>query len=419
MEAPPDPPYASGRRFVSSAGSNIVDYDIMKTFLKNSEDLYHFNAMLTGAIDEADSLGLGQALRDSIKNHFDMATLEEMRAIFSDASKEQQGLFMKLVKRLEEPALPISPTVTIKRKPKKEFFDAQEVPDDTGVEDFTTASELKAQQLRAEQQERKADLMHNWPEYFAGQEATEEVKDQELLNEQRKLTTGISVRSSKGKTGSAAKFSPQVLAEQGMQRSQKLLEVTTEAAKAKATAEERNLRASVEARQLQKMKEERSAANQSLEARARASAYDAKEAERRRMRRELIASAYEVMFEEPIGDAINLLGAEEEMRMAKQFYKTIGGKGSPGFLRKAYSPRAARVTTVAMEKKSAPAKRTTRKKKSVKFVLEEVDVPQKKISKRRYTKKTSGKGGKKGKGKGSKKGKGKGGKKGKGKGSKK
>jgi len=427
MEPPPGGgPYARGRRLVTSLGEDLGSSKIFSIILNSAENLYQVNLMLAGAIDEADSSGVGEKLREAIVAEVQGLAaddvLPEKRKIFASEDPVQIGHFNQLVKRLEAPPPSISPTVSVnprhKRTSKKDLKD-----EDVGI---VAKPELPVEPISYE--EKKLEYESFAPEEFASMYAEDDVEDQEELNRERakeaslraRQFNGRYVNTPRGKTGATLSHPPawRTAYDAPRERARKLAQLAAEESAARVTSATNNLRSNIEAHQLQQLQESRHAQAQAIASKARSAEHDRREAERRRERRELISNAYEVMYGETLGDAINELGVEEEMRMAKEFYKIMGGKGSPGFLRKAYSPRAARVTTVAMERKVSPPKRTTRKKKSVKFVLEEVDVPQKKISKRTYMKKSSGKsgkrgsGGKKGKGKGKKgKGKGKGGKK--------
>lgn len=86
--------------------------------------------------------------------------------------------------------------------------------------------------------------------------------------------------------------------------------------------------------------------------------------ETRKQRRDLIRGASEALFGETIDDsALDDMGEEDELQLAKSIYRELGGIGSPGYLRRPYKRRA-----VATEKKAKAAPRKTKKnnKKTVK-----------------------------------------------------
>lgn len=427
--------YKTGYDLGIRAGKDLGNYDVLdyiQTYDKKEQD--HFSAMLLGLVDASISLGAASILERLFAEEYggDAGVLGIFEKRFPDATPDQKMVVRATLSRLASSSTG-TPTVTVgpryrggalspKSKAslsqiKKEGAARSKIlkDEDVGITSLPVAEGSKEDIV--------SDYELNAAPETAKLFASQDFDDQAELQAQRakeaslraRQFNGHYVNTPKGKTGATISHSSVAQNDATRERNRKILQLASEEAAARVTSTTNNLRANIEARQLQQIQESRHAQAQAIAHKARAAEHDRREAERRRERRELISNAYEVMYGETLGDAINELGVEEEMRMAKQFYKIMGGKGSPGFLRKAYSPRAARVTTVAMEKKAAPSKRTTRKKKSVKFVLEEVEVPKKKISKRSYMKKTSAKGGKKGKGKGGKKGKGKGGKKGKGK----
>ena len=436
MEPPHERSYVNkGYEFGIRAAKDLTNYDVLDYILTYSKKQDNFSDMLLGLIDAANSLGLGSSLKDLFQEEYggEEGVMGIFEKNYPDATADQKRVVRATLSRLASasPGFTGTPTITLgpryrggalspKSKAvlsaiKKETASRSKVlkDEDVGI------TELPVEE--APKEELVSDYELNAAPETADLFASQDFDDQEELHAQRAKEASLRARefngryvnTPRGKTGATVAHSPawRTAFETSRERSRKLAQLAAEESTARVTSATNNLRANVEARQLQQLQESRHAQAQAVASKARAAEHDRREAERRRERRELISNAYEVMYGEPLGDAINELGVEEEMRMAKQFYKIIGGKGSPGFLRKAYSPRAARVTSVAMERK-APSKRTTRKKKSVRFVLEEVDVPQKKISKRTYMKKSSGKSGKKGSG--GKKGKGKG-KKGKGK----
>ena len=444
MEPPHERSYVNkGYEFGIRAAKDLTNYDVLDYILTYSKKQDNFSDMLLGLIDAANSLGLGSSLKDLFQEEYggEEGVMGIFEKNYPDATADQKRVVRATLSRLASasPGFTGTPTITLgpryrggalspKSKAvlsaiKKETASRSKVlkDEDVGI------TELPVEE--APKEELVSDYELNAAPETADLFASQDFDDQEELHAQRAKEASLRAREFKGryvntahvKIGATVAHPPawRTAYETSQERARKLAQLAAEESTARVTSATNNLRANIEARQLQQLQESRHAQAQTVASKARAAEHDRREAERRRERRELISNAYEVMYGEPLGDAINELGVEEEMRMAKQFYKIMGGKGSPGFLRKAYSPRTARVTTVAMERKAAPSKRTTRKKKSVKFVLEEVDVPQKKINKRSYMKKTAGKGGKKGKGKGGKKGKGKGGKKGKGKGGKK
>lgn len=436
--------YKTGYDLGISAGKDVGKYDVLDyitTYDKKKQD--HFSAMLLGLVDASISVGSAPALSSVIAEEYggDEGVLGIFEKRFPDARPDQKATVRATLSRLASSSSSTgTPTITLGPRyrggalsPKSKSMLAKIKKEGAAGTKSLKDEDVGITDLPVEEGS-KEDIVSDY-ELNAAPEtaelfASQDFDDQKELQAQRAKEASLRARqfdgryvnTPKGKAGATILHSAAVKNDATSERNRKILQLASQEASARVASTTNNLRASIEARQSQQLQESRHAQAQVIASKARSAEHDRREAERRRERRELISNAYEVMYGEALGDAINELGVEEEMRMAKQFYKIMGGKGSPGFLRKAYSPRAARVTAVAMEKKAAPAKRTTRKKKSVKFVLEEVDVPQKKISKRRYMKKTSGKGGKKGKGKGSKKGgkkgKGKGGKKG-GKGSKK
>lgn len=428
MEPPALPPdmIKTGEKFVLSRGKLLSDADVISFILGSAKTAKDAIDILHGIISTSRSLGIESQLASALQA---TGTIDDLVIAFQGryplgSAGAAEGLWARAISSAYGPQ---TPTVTVAPSKKKtssvkmETDKSRMKDEDVGITDLPVEESSK--------EELVSDYELNAPSETAELFASQDFDDQEELHAQRAKEASLRAREFKGryvntphgKTGATVAHPPawRTAYETSQERARKLAQLAAEESTARVTSATNNLRANIEARQLQQLQESRHAQAQAVASKARAAEHDRRESERRRERRELISNAYEVMYGEPLGDAINELGVEEEMRMAKQFYKIMGGKGSPGFLRKAYSPRAARVTTVAMERKGAPAKRTTRKKKSVKFVLEEVDVPQKKISKRRYMKKTAAKVkvGKKGKGKAGKKGKGKG-KKGKGKGKK-
>lgn len=427
--------YKTGYEFGISAGKDVGKYDVfdyITTYDKKKQD--HFSAMLLGLVDAAISLGSASALSSVIAEEYggDEGLLRMFEKRFPDATPDQKMVVRATLSRLASSSSSTgTPTVTVGPRyrggalsPKSKAVLSKIKTEGAAGTKVLKDEDVGITYLPTEEVS-KEDMVSDY-ELNAAPEtaelfASQDFDDQKELQAQRakeaslraRQFNGRYVNTPKGKAGATILHSAAANNDAISERNRKILQLASQEAAARVTSTTNNLRASIEARQLQQLQESRHAQAQVIASKARSAEHDRREAERRRERRELISNAYEVMYGEPLGDAINELGVEEEMRMAKQFYKIMGGKGSPGFLRKAYSPRAARVTTVAMERSAAPSKRTTRKKKSVKFVLEEVEVPQKKISKRSYMKKKGGKG------KSSKKGKGKGGKKGKGKGSKK
>lgn len=436
MEPPRERYVNKGYEFGIRAAKDLPNYDVLDYILTYSKNPDNFSDMLLGVVDAGISLGI--SLRDSFQEEYggDEGVMSIFEKNYPDATADQKRALRATLSRLA--AGPTgTPTVTlgpryrggalspkskaVLSKIKKEAAGHKELKDeDVGI------VELPVKEVPKE--ELVSDYELNAAPETAELFASQDFDDQEELNAQRAKEASLRARefngryvnTPRGKTGATLAHSPawRTAYDAPRERAHKLAQLAAEELETARVTATNNLRVNIEARQLQQIQESRHAQAQAIASKARSAEHDRREAERRRERRELISNAYEVMYGEPLGNAIDELGVEEEMRMAKQFYKIMGGKGSPGFLRKAYSPRAARVTTVAMERKVSPPKRTTRKKKSVKFVLEEVDVPQKKISKRTYMKKSSGKsgkrgsGGKKGKGKGKKgKGKGKGGKK--------
>lgn len=425
MEPPVLPPdmIESGENYVSTRGQLLRDADVISFIFTTAEVAKEAIDMLYGMISASRRLGLQGELASTLQA---TGTIAQLVEAFKDnypmtSSRAAVELWSRAISSAYGPQ---TPTVTVAPS-KGRNSSVKTEKDKTGMKDADVGiTELAVEEVPKE--DLVSDYELNAPPETAELFASQDVDDQDELNAQRakeaslraRQFNGRYVNTPRGKTGATLAHSPawRTAYDAPRERARKLGQLAAEESSARVTSATNNLRANIEARQLQQLQESRHAQAQAIASKARSAEHDRREAERRRERRELISSAYEVMYGEPLGDAINELGVEEEMRMAKQFYKIMGGKGSPGFLRKAYSPRAARVTTVAMERKVSPPKRTTRKKKSVKFVLEEVDVPQKKISKRTYMKKSSGKSGKRGsggkKGKGKKgKGKGKGGKK--------
>lgn len=275
---------------------------------------------------------------------------------------------------------------------------------------------------------RVGDLKLYWPEEFAKDEARrEEQDDNDLLKEQRYYEnygaqnlspSGRYVRTPGSHPGQPAKRSPAVMEEEAARQVAARQNLLASA----STAAQRAGRLQVDTAIAENARNTRAVETEAIRAEGIHNEQLRRQQEARTQRRAFILASAEA-FDKPVTEADLLgLGEAEELQLAKDMYKAIGGKGTAGFLRKPRAPNRPKtvvvVETKVVEEKKVPAtKRGRGRPKKAKSVKEEALKPRAVIIKRggkpkRAAAKKKKAAGKKGKGKGGKKkGKGGGGKK--------
>ena len=279
--------------------------------------------------------------------------------------------------------------------------------------------------------DRVGDLKLYWPEEFARDEArSEEQDDNQLLQQQRYFEnyddnqvlkdgalnqppSGRYVRTPGSRPGQPAKRSPVAMQEEAARQVAARQNLLASA----SAASQRAGRLQVDTAVTENTRNARAGETEGIRQQAMNNEHLRREQEARSKRRAFILASAEA-FDTPVTEA-DLMGLSEaeELQLAKDMYKAIGGKGTAGFLRKARAPNQPKTVYVEAKVTEARAPATKRargrpKKATVKAVakVRQVLKPSVVIIKREAKPKRAAK--KKAAPKKKKSGKGKGGKKG-------